>query len=675
MMARFKILHEGVSLKGLKSVIRYNSKDKKGLNSPTNPRLISVISNCGFCSDVNDKSNYKQLVDNFTLSVEANQQLATNSRQKYLYEHAVISFSKEDDATRTIEELQNLALETCKLYDENFENIPYMLFPQRDTQKIHFHILRGFHDDEGKYHRKVQSGRKMEAAAQKIEKKHKLTLTGRNNPDNYIFKNGKRVYFPKYQQDNKKTVKNKSLDIDVKNIKNTKLQRYLFKKYSLNKKNFNTLTKNKNEIINSKRAKIVSLNKHITSIENEVVGVISKVFTNAIEFNKQEIERLTIEKIKLGAVTTKTVTKLNIKRKSLHHDSKTLSNKINGVSKIIKKNINEKNNFKTQKDIESHFKEAINNAYINANTAKDFIKVINDIGIEISLVKRANGNGGITFTSDLISMAAGKVNPYLTYGKIKKNDPELFSIINDESDYLSFHSDRTKQNINDLSIASLNKNYKQVISDSGETLIYYNQKNNDKYPHNYNLKINQDKSKISLGQRSNSHDLKLAYALAKESGWVNAKSDSKELIQRSMVIAYQDNPEYLFFFSTNEPTLKLSALKNIIGNDLLSPDNLIKLYDDNLIVDGDKKELKVFILQQLKKKGEDITIINKILNDNQSLKSALSPENSIRKAILFKRKEKEMILKKETIKLDKISHTATKSSRSTDNRPRLTPYD
>jgi hypothetical protein len=55
--------------------------------------------------------------------------------------------------------------------------------------------------------------------------------------------------------------------------------------------------------------------------------------------------------------------------------------------------------------------------------------------------------------------------------------------------------------------------------------------------------------------------LKLAYSLAKQSGWEGAKSDNKELVERSMDIAYSKDKGDLFFFTTNESTLELSKLK------------------------------------------------------------------------------------------------------------------
>ncbi|MDA0150458.1 relaxase/mobilization nuclease domain-containing protein, partial [Vibrio sp. LaRot3] len=224
-MAVFRVLHEGKTLRGLHGTVRYNSVDKKGLNSPENPRLIGVESNCGFCLDVNDRDEYKRLKDSFVMSVEANSKLSKNSRQSYLYEHSMISFSEADDEKYSLEELQKLALEACELYDSKFNETPFMLFPQTDSGKTHFHVVRGFHDDEGKYQRQVQSGRKMEKSAQKLEKKYNLTFTGKNDPNNWFMIDGKRTYIPKHKQDGKKTVINKySSKIKVHEDKVNKLE-------------------------------------------------------------------------------------------------------------------------------------------------------------------------------------------------------------------------------------------------------------------------------------------------------------------------------------------------------------------------------------------------------------------------------------------------------------------
>ena len=216
-MAIFSLKHEATTINQLKKVVKYNSNDKAGLNNTNNPRLISVSSNCGYCSNVNDENEYNQLVDNFILSVDANSQLSKNSRQKYLYEHSIISFSNDDDERLGMANALKLAIKTAKKYDPNFEKTPYMIWPQVDSGKLHFHIVRGYHDETGNYHRQSNSGLKRQSAAQKIEKEHKLTLTGKNNPDNYIWKidadnKKKKIYVPSLSDDHKKIAKNKAID-------------------------------------------------------------------------------------------------------------------------------------------------------------------------------------------------------------------------------------------------------------------------------------------------------------------------------------------------------------------------------------------------------------------------------------------------------------------------------
>jgi hypothetical protein len=688
-MAVFINLHNGLNLRDLRNVIRYNSNDKKGLNTADNPRLIDVISNVDYCSNVNDKIEYKNFIENFINTVDSNFQYKKNSRQKYLYEHAMISFDHEDDAKLGMKKATELAIEMYKEYDPNFENTPYIIFPQVDSQKLHYHIIKGFHDEEGNYNKQPDFKLKMNAAAQKIERTNHLKLTGRNDPKNYIWKvskNGKKkkIYFPQANKDNEKTAKNKMLDLQIKidekgNIEyfkkvNKSIENHHDKIKKLNKTKSNLKAREADEILKRKN-EISNLKKPIT------YRFFQKLLTNDEDLDKIEISAKIkknyneIAKIKTNIKPK--ISQINQKKSAVNNYLNNKNKKLKKINKLISDDNHLIESQKSKSDQLNTFKGVINKAYRHSKTAETFLKILNDNNIEAAISFRENGQGGISFkalNSD-ISLAGGKINSYLTFGKIKKNDPELFSLLIGD-DYLNQITFDNKNMINHaLSVDEINDNYNQKINADGSTSIFFSKKNSEKYPHNFNLKINAEKNKISFGQRSNSHDLRLAYELAKQSGWISAKSDSKELIQRSMSIAYQTNPDDLFFFSTNEPTLKLAELKNIIGNNLLSTENLIKLYDHNLVVDSDKKELKVFILQQLKKQGEDITIINKILDDKQPLKSALSPENRIRKSILFERKEKEDILDKENITLDKTSHTAIKSRRSTDNRPRLTPYD
>jgi hypothetical protein len=194
----------------------------------------------------------------------------------------------------------------------------------------------------------------------------------------------------------------------------------------------------------------------------------------------------------------------------------------------------------------------------------------------------------------------------------------LFKLITGQSDLLSLSCDDS--NNNKINIKSINDNYKQKVDKHGNTFIYYEHKDEEKYPRNFNLKLSEDKNRISFGQRSNDHDIKLSYDLAKQTGWTCASSDSKELIHRCMKVAFKENPDDLFFFQTNEPSLKIDELKEITTYKTLSDDNLIKLYDSGVVVPEDKEKLKSYIIQQCVRKDYPVDRISNCLDKNKSLK-------------------------------------------------------
>jgi len=644
-MAVFRNLHNGMSLRDIRNVIRYNSNDKKGLNNAENPRLIDVISNIGYCLNVSDKHEYKQLTDNFINIIDSNFQYRKNQRQKYLYEHSMISFDHEDDAKLGMKKATELAIEMYKEYDSNFDDTPYIIFPQVDSQKLHYHIIKGFHDEDGNYNKQADFKLKMNAAAQKIERTYGLKLTGKNDPKNYIWKtskNGKKTkkYFPKSNKNDEKTAKNKALDLQIKIDENGNIE--YFKKINKSIENLHAKIKQLNDAKNIIKAKeadeILKRKNEISNLEKPIkYGFFQKLLTNDEDLDKIEIS----SKIKKNSSEIAQI-KVNIKPKILNINQKnavinsSLNNqnkKLKKINKLISDDINLIDSQKSKNDKSSTFRDVINNAYRSSETAEIFLKTLNDNNIEAAISFRENGQGGISFNalnSD-ISLAGGKVNSNLTFGKIKKNDSDLFNILSgiDTLDEIAFDNKNTINHV--LIVDEINNHYNQKINADGSMSIFFSKKNSDKYPHNFNLKINADKNKISFGQNSNKHDLKLAYALAKRSGWTGAKSDNKELVERSMAIAYSENKDGLFFFTTNESTLELSKLKEIIGDDLLSKDNLIKLYDNDIICKKDKKETLVFIKQQLLSHREDLTVINSLLDSGNSLKYCLKATEKIKK--------------------------------------------
>lgn len=634
-MAIFKPLHYGESIRALKGIVRYNSLDKKGFNSSVNPRLIAVHSNVGFCDDINDKENYERLTQNLILDIEANSLLSKNSRQKYIYEHSIISFSNDDDEKLGMKKATELALKIAS--EANPNGAPQMLWPQIDSGKLHFHLVRGLHDENGNYQKKKHDFHKMNNFIQKLEVDENLTLTGKNNPDNYVWKtlkNGKKkkTYFPQGNKSNDKIAKNKDFDYRIKINEKGKIRYFKKLKNNIaeNSQTEQKLIQIKNKTLNSKTNEISKLENSIINLKKPIQqNFWQKHFTNKeqVETEKRAIE-INNKNNEISKVENEAVHKIELVEKELKSVSITLKSDKQKKEKLKKIIIKDKvhldeNTLKNEKY--NDFRTIINNAYRGSKNAKTFLKTLNDNNIEACITYRKNGQGGISFNalnSD-ISMAGGKVNSYLTFGKIKKNDPELFSLLTGETGFGEITLTNENQLNNDINIQEINKNYKQKVNSDGSTSIFFHKKNSDKYPYNHNLKINADKNKISIGQRANKHDLKLVYDLAKQSGWNNGISTDKELIQGCMAISYKENKDDLFFFQTKEPTLEFSKLKEIIGDDRLSKDNLIKLIDDDLIVEKDKEEVLVFVKSQLKEYKEDLTVINSMLKDGKSLKECL----------------------------------------------------
>lgn len=182
-MAIAKLLHEGKTVKQLKNIIRYNTVAKEYLNSPDNPRLLQALSNLGIIN-ISDPIAYQDFMNGFIDEVKLNKNQSTNIRQTKLYAHEMISFEDEDNARFTQDELAQISVELLSsLYD--MENTPYLIYPQVDSGRLHFHFVRGMHNSLGEYQRVKNSKRKMRVACEKIERKYNLTPTG-NNVSNEI---------------------------------------------------------------------------------------------------------------------------------------------------------------------------------------------------------------------------------------------------------------------------------------------------------------------------------------------------------------------------------------------------------------------------------------------------------------------------------------------------------
>ncbi|MGK0446899.1 MAG: hypothetical protein ACJA2M_000669, partial [Polaribacter sp.] len=540
-------------------------------------------------------------------------------------------------------------------------------------------VIKTFYDEDGNYNKQSDSKVKMNKAAQKIERKHDLKLTGRNDPKNYIWKtstNGKKTkkYFPQSNNNDEKIAKNKALDLQIKIDENGNIE--YFKKVNKSIENHHAKIKQLNDAKNSIKAKeadeILKRKNEISNLKKPIkYGFFQKLLTNDEDLDKVEISSK-IKKNNNEIAQIKENIKPNIlninKKNSLINNSLNNQNKkLEKITKLISVDNDLIESHRSKSDKSNTFKDIINNAYRNSETAEIFLKTLNNHNIEACISFRENGQGGVSFNAlnSNVSLAGGKVNSYLTFGKIKKNDPDLFNLLSgiDVLNEITFDNKSTVNNI--LNVNEINKNYNQHTNEDGSTSIFFHKKNSVKYPYNFNLKINPEKNKISFGQNTNEHDLKLAYGLAKQSGWEGAKSDNKELVERSMDIAYSKDKGDLFFFTTNESTLELSKLKKIIGDDLLSKDNLIKLYDNDIICKKDKKETLVFIKNQLSNHGEDLTVINSLIDSGNSLQDCLKATEKIKKEHDIEvQHRKKIVSENEQVYIEKIKSAKTTNNRS-----------
>ncbi|PJE57159.1 hypothetical protein [Marinomonas sp. BSi20584] len=211
----------------------------------------------------------------------------------------------------------------------------------------------------------------------------------------------------------------------------------------------------------------------------------------------------------------------------------------------------------------------------------------------------------------------------MTYGKIKKNDADLFEYLTNRS----FKNDEKLSIRDDFDVKNLNYNYKQVKNNDGSLSIFYNKKDEEKRPNNYNLKISEDKKTISLSPNSNPFDLELTYKIAKENGWKGASSSNKELTLNSMRIAFKNNKDDLFFFQLENSLISLNDVKSVVLNEKMSNSNLINLYD-NKLTNNSIDDQRQFILSKLDKRY-DTDYVLKELNKDRSLKSILNDKDDL----------------------------------------------
>ncbi|MGY5673807.1 relaxase/mobilization nuclease domain-containing protein [Vibrio cincinnatiensis] len=176
------IKHSGADVRALKKIIRYNTNDKKPLNSSENPRLLGIRSSMGVC-DHTDKTEYDRFMQQFVDEVKETQRLHQKNHKrrktKHLYDHVVVSFSEDDDKKLDRFKQMDIIIKALKT-DKNFKDIeitPYVIWPQEDSGKRHFHMVISRFNYAGEFRNNAFSKLELRKTAMQAESKYKLTKT------------------------------------------------------------------------------------------------------------------------------------------------------------------------------------------------------------------------------------------------------------------------------------------------------------------------------------------------------------------------------------------------------------------------------------------------------------------------------------------------------------------
>jgi hypothetical protein len=514
-MAIAKLLHEGETIRQLKNTIKYNTVAKEHLNSIDNPRLLQAISNLGVI-DVSNSASYQDFMHEFINEITLNQSLSTNKRQTKLFAHEMVSFEDKDHARYNQEELAQISVELLSnLYD--MDNTPYVIWPQTDSGRLHFHFVRSMYSSNGSYQRVKNSKIKLRQSCEKIELKYNLTPTGKNVSDEI-----RQVNDPML-----KVMKNRKLETEHKHQK--KLIQAI---------NQDTIrTKIKRKFFN-----LLMDGKYQSAAELEVYKA------------NQEEEQNLIER-----------TQVNQKLEAI--------------------------------------KKTIFMLYKSAKDEADFIAHIKQQSIDIEILKHTKSgmNKGIVFHYQGQSISGGKISSSMTLGKIKNRFPNFVHTLEQPPSLHTTH--RLKRKMLDFQIEKINKYYTQRTNKiNDDILIYFGKKNVEARPYNYNLKLSSTRDSIRFGPSTpNDHDLTLSINIALENGWQGATltSSNPEFLKRMMKVAYQINPDLLFFIKPDKPNqLPYSALKEIKSN--LTIDELKTVLTNQLIAENDISTIHQDLIKLLK---------------------------------------------------------------------------
>ncbi|MGC9553192.1 relaxase/mobilization nuclease domain-containing protein [Vibrio metoecus] len=100
-------------------------------------------------------------------------------KTKHLYDHVVVSFSEDDDKKLDRFKQMDIIIKALKT-DKNFKDIeitPYVIWPQEDSGKRHFHMVISRFNYAGEFRNNAFSKLELRKTAMQAESKYKITKT------------------------------------------------------------------------------------------------------------------------------------------------------------------------------------------------------------------------------------------------------------------------------------------------------------------------------------------------------------------------------------------------------------------------------------------------------------------------------------------------------------------
>lgn len=121
----------------------------------------------------------QQFVDEVKETQRLHQKNHKRRKTKHLYDHVVVSFSEDDDKKLDRFKQMDIIIKALKT-DKNFKDIeitPYVIWPQEDSGKRHFHMVVSRFNYAGEFRNNAFSKLELRKTAMQAESKYKLTKT------------------------------------------------------------------------------------------------------------------------------------------------------------------------------------------------------------------------------------------------------------------------------------------------------------------------------------------------------------------------------------------------------------------------------------------------------------------------------------------------------------------